>query len=65
MLKYYRFLNGFRNFNKTRMKPDEAIVLARSFIKERMAVREDNFLKLVEEGHFSVFAQPVFEASTG
>ncbi len=58
MLKYYRFLNGFRNFNKTRMKPDEAIVLARSFIKERMAVREDNFLKLVEKGIFLYSRSP-------
>ncbi len=58
MLKYYRFLSGFRKFNKIRMQPDEAIVLARSFIKERMAGREDNFLKLVEKGIFQYSRSP-------
>ena len=34
------------------MEPDEAIVLARSFIKKRMAARENYFLSLVERGVF-------------
>jgi hypothetical protein len=58
MLKYYRFIDGYRRFAKKRLKPDEAIVLARAFIKKRMAAREDNFLNLVEKGVFQYARSP-------
>jgi CYTH domain-containing protein len=52
MRKYLRFANGLRNFSKTQLKPDEAIVYARECIKKRVANREQNFLNLVQKGVF-------------
>jgi len=56
--KYSRFIAGLRKFHGSRMQPDEAIARARAFIKERVAAREQNFLKLVENGIFKSPASP-------
>jgi len=58
MRKYYRFISGLRKFNKMRFAPEEAINLARTFIKQRVAAREDNFLNLVEKGIFQNAKSP-------
>jgi hypothetical protein len=58
MRKYYRFVSGFRKFNNVRLTPEEAITLARSFIRQRVAAREDNFLNLVEKGIFQNAKSP-------
>jgi hypothetical protein len=50
--KYARFIAGLRKFHASRMEPDEAIALARTFIRQRVASREENFLNLVEKGVF-------------
>ncbi len=52
MRKYIRFVNGLRNFIKTRMTPDEAIQSARMLLQARIAAREENFLNLAEKGIF-------------
>jgi hypothetical protein len=58
MRKYYRFIDGFRKFAKTRLTPEEASVQARTFIKKRMEAREDNFLNLMEKGVFQYPRSP-------
>jgi hypothetical protein len=58
MRKYYRFVEGFRRFAKQKMTPDEAIELAKSSIKKRVATREDNFLNFVEKGVFEYSRSP-------
>ena len=58
MRKYYRFVEGFRRFAKQRMSPDEAIELAKSNIKRRVATREENFLNFVEKGVFQYSRSP-------
>ncbi len=58
MQKYYRFINGFRKFAKGRLQPEEAVTAARTFIKKRMAAREDNFLNLVQKGVFEYSRSP-------
>ena len=52
MRKYYRFIDGLRKFAKARIEPDEAIALARTLLKKRIAEREENFLCLAERGIF-------------
>jgi hypothetical protein len=58
MRKYIRFIDGFRRFHKASMGPEEAIVLARKFLKERVATREENFLNFVEKGIFRFSGSP-------
>jgi hypothetical protein len=58
MKKYYRFVEGFRKFAKQRMSPDEAIALAKSSIKKRVACRDENFLNFVEKGVFQYDRSP-------
>ena len=50
--KYYRFLDGLRRFAKAHLEPDEAISLARSVLRKRIAERVPNFLSLAERGIF-------------
>jgi hypothetical protein len=56
--KYSRFIAGLHKFHGSGMQPEEAIARARAFIKERVAAREQNFLKLVENGIFKSPASP-------
>jgi hypothetical protein len=58
MRKYIRFIDGFRRFHKARMQPQEAAALARTFIKKRVAAREENFLNLVNKGIFNYPRSP-------
>lgn len=58
MRKYIRFIDGFRRFHKVRMQPQEAAALARTFIKNRVAAREGNFLNLVSKGIFNYPRSP-------
>ena len=58
MRKYIRFIDGFRRFHKARMQPEEAVALARTFIKKRVEARESNFLNLVEKGIFNYPRSP-------
>jgi hypothetical protein len=58
MKKYYRFVEGFRKFAKQRMSPDEAIALAKSSIRKRVASRDENFLNFVEKGVFQYDRSP-------
>src|SRR5260370_6794496 len=58
MRKYYRFVEGFRRFAKQRMTPEEAIALAKSSIKKRVAARDENFLNFVEKGVFQYSSSP-------
>jgi hypothetical protein len=58
MRKYIRFIDGFRRFHKVRMQPEEAAAKARTFIKKRVAAREENFLNLVERGIFNYPRSP-------
>ena len=58
MRKYFRFIDGFRRFTKTRMEPEEAASLARTFIKKRVQAREENFLNLAEKGIFQYSESP-------
>jgi len=53
--KYYRFIDGLRRFVKSRMEPEEALGLARSLLRKRIAEREENFLRLAER---SIFKYP-------
>jgi len=62
--KYYRFISGFRKFAKMRMEPEEAIALARAFIKKRVIAREGNFLNLVEKGIFQSPKSPYLKLLT-
>lgn len=55
MRKYIRFVDGLRNFIKSRMEPEEAIECARMLLKKRMAAREENVLNLTEK---SIFGYP-------
>lgn len=52
MRKYYRFIDGLRKFAKARIEPDEAIAMARTLLKKRIADREENFLHLAQRGIF-------------
>ncbi len=52
MRKYIRFIDGYRRFHKLRMEPEEAIALARTSLRKRVADREENFLNFVEKGIF-------------
>lgn len=56
--KYYRFINGLRKFVKSRLAPEEAISLARSILRERIATREDNFLRLTDRSIFNYSQSP-------
>ncbi len=56
--KYSRFIAGLHKFHEARLGPDEAIALARTFIKQRVAAREENFVNLVEKGIFQNPASP-------
>jgi hypothetical protein len=56
--KYYRFIDGLRKFAKARIEPDEAIGLARTLLKKRIAEREQNFLCLAERGIFHYAQSP-------
>lgn len=56
--KYYRFIDGLRRFARTRMQPEEAIELARTVLRERMAAREENFLRLADKGIFRYARSP-------
>jgi len=58
MQKYIRFIDGFRRFHKARMEPGEAVALARTFIKKRVAAREENFLNFVDKGIFQYSRSP-------
>lgn len=58
MRKYYRFIDGLRKFARSRMEPEEAIGLARSLLRKRIAEREDNFLRLVERSIFQYSRSP-------
>ncbi|HEX5412874.1 MAG TPA: hypothetical protein VFZ27_13575 [Terriglobia bacterium] len=58
MRKYIRFIDGFRRFHKIRMEPGEAIALARTSLKKRVAAREENFLNFIEKGIFQYPASP-------
>lgn len=40
------------------MEPEEAVALARTFIKERVAARDDNFLNFVQKGIFQFSRSP-------
>jgi hypothetical protein len=56
--KYYRFLDGLRKFARAHLDPDEAISLARTLLRKRLAEREANFLSLAERGIFSRSGSP-------
>src|SRR5256885_2128817 len=58
MRKYYRFVEGFRRFAKQGTTPEEAIALAKSSIKKRVAARDENFLNFVEKGVFQYSSSP-------
>src|SRR5579875_3474397 len=58
MRHYFRFVNGFRKFQKARLEPEEAVNLAQTLISKRVAAREANFLNLVEKGIFQFSASP-------
>src|ERR1700687_4405777 len=58
MRKYYRFVEGFLRVAKQRMTPEEAIALAKSSIKKRVAARDENFLNFVEKGGFQYSGSP-------
>ena len=58
MRKYYRFIDGLRKFAHARIEAEEAIGLARSLLKKRIAEREENFLRLAERGIFDHPASP-------
>ena len=58
MRKYYRFVDGLRKFAKTSIAPEEAIELARTLLKKRVAEREENFLRLMERGIFDYPQSP-------
>ncbi len=58
MRKYYRFINGLRKFAKSRMEPAEAIALAQSSLQQRVAAREENFLRLAERSIFQYSRSP-------
>lgn len=58
MSKYLRFVHGLRKFAKTRMVPDDAITLARTLLKKRIASREENFLTLAGRGIFNYSKSP-------
>ena len=56
--KYYRFISGLKKFHGSRLQHDEALALARTVIKKRVAAREANFLSLVEKGIFGSHSNP-------
>jgi len=56
--KYIRFVDGLRNFIKSRMEPQEAIDSARTLRKKRIAAREDNVLNLADKGIFHYSRSP-------
>jgi len=56
--KYYQFVNGLRRFAKAHIEPNEALALARSVLKTRIAGREENFLELAENGIFNYSRSP-------
>jgi hypothetical protein len=58
MRKYIRFIDGFRRFHKARLDPGEAVSLARTFLKKRVAAREENFLNFVEKAIFHFSGSP-------
>jgi hypothetical protein len=58
MRKYIRFLLGLRKFAKARIEPEEAISLARTLLRKRLAEREGNFLHFVEKGIFNYAKSP-------
>lgn len=58
MRKYYRFVAGLRRFAKAHIEPEQALALARSLLKTRIAAREENFLQLAERGIFNYSRSP-------
>jgi hypothetical protein len=56
--KYYRFLDGLRRFATARMEPEQAVSLARTLLRTRVAEREANFLRLAERGIFNYPRSP-------
>jgi hypothetical protein len=51
--KYYRFLDGLRKFAQARMEPAQAVELAHTLLRQRIADREARFLQLVERGIYN------------
>jgi hypothetical protein len=49
---YFRFVKGLTNFIQSRMETEEALQLARSVMRARIAERDANFLSFVEQGIF-------------
>ena len=58
MRKYYRFVDGLRKFARARMQPEEAIDMAQSTLRRRIAAREENFLCLAGKGIFGYPRSP-------
>ena len=58
MRKYTRFIDGYRRFHKARMEPEEAIALARTSLRKRVAAREENFLNFIEKAIFQYSDSP-------
>lgn len=58
MRKYLRFAHGLKKFAQTRMSSENAITLARTLLKKRIAAREDNFLNLAKKGIFNYPRSP-------
>ena len=58
MRKYIRFIDGYRRFHKLRMEPEDAIELARTSLRKRVAAREENFLNFIEKAIFQYSDSP-------
>ena len=58
MRRYLRFVHGLRKFAKTRMATEDAVTLARTMLKKRIASREENFLNLTNRGIFNYSHSP-------
>ncbi len=56
--KYMRFILGLRKFADARMEPEQALALARRSLAQRIAAREDNFLRFVQRGVFQYQKSP-------
>lgn len=58
MKKYLRFVFGLRKYFKNRITPQEAIERARKTLRERVSHRQENFLRLLEQGVFNYAKSP-------
>ena len=58
MRKYIRFLTGLDKYFRERLDPLEAVERARGLLKERIAMRSENFLHLLERGVFGYAKSP-------